>query len=214
MISGAPIGVLPISAIPSTDIPSAETEIALPPVSSTFTGTRRIIVRARSGWVIDGNAEILTLEYSNGSIVGARPPYPEGEDTITLSGRSITIPATVVLVKFTGTPKFLSVYVREVGGAFDYDNPDVIVRLGASVGSVIVTNSGAEPLAPTYTHGSDALIEYALRTQTSGGHWGWAEWGDSWGVTPLSSNNTDYYGPVRLATTAPDDPAQDSEASI
>lgn len=164
-------------------------------LSSDYTGTRRIVVRAVRGNIIDGNAETLYIEYVNGQVIPARPPKPKAESYITLSGRTLTVPAGVNLIQSAGTPTWLHLFTRTPGGAFDYDNPDDIVRLGTASGKVIVTDSTGAPLTAQYTHGSDALIEYALRTATAIGNVVKVN-GDtnvqtsSWAITGQNETNT------------------------
>jgi len=139
----------------------------LPSVSGSFTGTRRVIVRAVYGGIIEGNAETLDIEYAAGQVVPARPPAPQGLASITLSGRTITVPVSVSLLAGAGTPAWLHLFARAVGGSFDYDSPSTVVQLGTAVGQAIVSKSTGAALTASYTHGSNALVEYALRTATA-----------------------------------------------
>lgn len=270
----------------------------LPAISTSYTGTRRVIVRAVDGGIVEGNAETLYIEYVNGQVVPARPPKPKAESYITLSGRTLTVPAAVNLLQSSGTPVWLHLFLRAPGAAFDYDNPDTVVALGTAVGQAIVTDLAGVALEASYTHGSDALLEYALRTATAiagvvevngdannqTSNWVFSGQSDSntnggflyWKLTDVagtrtvqvysdaamavlvaagtrvgdggvslaafggsgldgsvdvaytgddtdagnslalnvSSDNVDYYGPVKLTTAAPADPVQSSEAGI
>lgn len=161
--------VINMSAATATHIAGTGTLTqTLPAVSAGWTGTRRVIVRAVNGGVTEGNSNMLQMEYSNGFVIPARPAAPHAESTITVAGRKVTIPVNISVVdESKATPAYVYLFMRAPGGSFDYDSPDDIVALAAAVGQAITQNAAGAALTVDYTHGSDALMEYAVRSATA-----------------------------------------------
>jgi len=144
-------------------------------ITATWTGVRQVLVRSVVGGVEDGNGEVIEIEYVNGVVVSARPPAPALAENITLSGRTITIPATVNVIDAGGTPDVVLLYLFDPTGSPNYNQPVDAVELekvsGAlvKVSGIVSTQSGGTALSVSATHTGDARRKFAARCATAVG---------------------------------------------
>lgn len=178
-------GTLDVNTIAATRIAGTGTLTqTLAAIGLGYTGLRYVLVRALNGGVEEGSLKILTLEYAAGVIVLPRPPRPGPRMGVTVSGRTLTVQVSVDHAEQAGTPATIELFVVAAGAAFNYSGAQASVAIGATTNGMSVTSI-------SYLHGSNADVDFAVRTVTSGA---------------TQSNNTERYGPVRLTTAVPLDP--------
>lgn len=176
---------LDLSVIAATHIAGTGTLTqTLAAISGTYTGLRYVLIRALNGGVEEGSLNVLSIEYSSGAVIPPRPPRPGVRQAVTVSGRQITVTVSVDHVEQAGTPATVELYVVATGAAFNYASAQASATIGTTVNGMSITTL-------SYTHGSNADVDFAVRTVTSAG---------------TQSNNTERYGPVRLTTALPSDP--------
>lgn len=157
-----------------------------------FTGVRLVLVRAVSspGGIEEKSLKILKIEYDAGVVVQPRPPAPGVGQGVSTSGRTLTIPFAIDTAEQLAAAASIELFLAAIpsgGGAptFNYASPDATLAAPAAVGTIIQGTISV-------TAGANVDRYYALRTKTAGG---------------VQSDNTEYYGPVRLTTADFIDPA-------
>ncbi len=156
----------------------------LPAIGATFTGIRRVVVRAENGGIEEGSIQQLEIEYDNGVVILPRPNAPAPGKHITVSGKTITVPFSVNTLRERVSAEAIEIYLFQLPGSPAYASPDNSDPIPAANGVVKQSSISA-------TAGSNGLWWFAIRTVSDDG---------------VSSDNTDYYGPVFLEDTAAEDP--------
>ena len=151
----------------------------------SFTGIRYVLMRALSGGVQEKNTNILEIEYAAGVVVLPRPPIPGVGQNVTTVGRALTVPFTIDTNEQLASAATVELFLFAVGGSPTYGTADASTAVGTAIGGIIQGTI-------SFTAAGNVDRMWAIRTKTSGG---------------VQSNNTETYGPVRLTTAVPDDPA-------
>lgn len=182
-------GALDMSTVSTTHIAGTGTLTQSMSAVVGFTGTRYIIVRAVSiAGVEEGNTQILAVAYVAGVAQLPTPPTPGVGTTISISGRTITVPVFVNTSGQAVAASSIKIWLQTSTAINFAAAADATVSINAAVNTTINTNISA-------TAAGNGNYYFAVRTYTAGG---------------VSSGNVDQYGPFKLTTTAPSGPTSTS----
>lgn len=179
-------GTLDINTVTGTHIAGTGTlSQTLPAIGGGFSGTRYVVVRAVLGGVEEGNYQVLEIEYAVGVVVLPRPPIPGYGIGYSTAARALTVPVTINTNDQLAAAATVELFIVAHGAAFNYAVPIATAAVTAAANSLI-------NLSIAGTVAGDGQYDFGVKTKTTGG---------------VQSSNTERFGPVRLATAAPVDPA-------
>lgn len=179
-------GILDLDAAPVNTASTSATLASL--ADPTFTGIRRILVRATKAGIEEGSTQILELEYASGAVIVARPPKPGVGKQVSTSGLTLTVPVTIDTAEQAVAAATVELFLFAVGASPNYSSADGtanVASAGSSAG--LVTKLNVSALAS-----GAGLWMYAVRTKSAAGN---------------QSQNAETYGPIQLTTTPLADPA-------
>ncbi len=150
-----------------------------------FTGTRFILIHSVLAGVEDAFANILNIPYVNGVAQFPTPNTPYPGTQIVTDGLQLTVPWSLATMQQAVPATQIQLFAATTPAAIDYTSPLATLTLSSLPSTATVALRIYGSISGTV--GSAGLYYYALRTNSANGQ----------------STNVDYYGPVRLNTTAP-----------
>lgn len=160
------------------------TSYTLPALADlTYTGKRRVLVRATTGVYEEANTAFLEIEYVNGVRLAPRPNAPVCGVPPTFNGRTLTVRYTYRTANQKVAPVEFTLAAWDANGPADYTPLATETALAPEAGIITGTISA--------TVGADGLYAYNVRAVSDEG---------------VDDGNTISYGPVVLTTAAEDDP--------
>ena len=153
-------------------------------ISSSFTGDRYVLVRAVNGGIEEGSMNTLTIPYISGVVTPLQPPIPTFR-TVNTVGNQMVVTGVIDSTLQATAATNIHLYAWAVGSSPSWGTPQGTATVSPG-GSIVYPFTVQATL-------SNGVYYVAVRTYSS--------------ITMEESSNTLYFGPAKVSTVAPADPA-------